>query len=315
MRASRALPAALLGFLVLLGEVPEGAQARGPVEASAALDDDEGEADEDAAEPASGGQDARLADPPAADEASGADEDDETPPPELHRVRAGETWGSLARRHRVKPAALRRLNPELDTLRPGARIRVPGRLYPPGRVRYPLTSGPGYLVHKPERAFGTRTTVSALRRAFAAHHARFPQAPPLYVHDLSKRGGGRLRPHRSHRTGRDVDIWLPLRRPTASRRGAATAKTLHLERTWFLVRALVRTGAVEMIFLDYGLQRALFGYARAHGASAEELSKIFEYPKRRRRGGRYFSVLNHERGHRDHLHVRFRPDRRAVPTT
>ena len=54
-------------------------------------------------------------------------------------------------------------------------------------------------------SFGTSELVSMLEHAASEVAHRFPDAR-LYVGDLSKRGGGRLGSHRSHRSGRDADI-------------------------------------------------------------------------------------------------------------
>jgi penicillin-insensitive murein endopeptidase len=59
-------------------------------------------------------------------------------------------------------------------------------------------------------SFGTAELVSALQRA-AARVAEAHPGPPLVVGDLSDAAGGRLRPHRSHRSGRDADVSFYLR--------------------------------------------------------------------------------------------------------
>lgn len=53
--------------------------------------------------------------------------------------------------------------------------------------------------------FGTAELVGLITRAAAAVTRAAP-GPKLVVGDLSARRGGRLRPHRSHRSGRDADI-------------------------------------------------------------------------------------------------------------
>jgi murein endopeptidase len=138
-----------------------------------------------------------------------------------------------------------------------------------------LTSGPGFNVMKPARAWGRKHVLDHLRSTFAAYHARFPDKPPMYVHDVSRRWGGRLWPHRSHRRGTDVDIRVLLDPPSD-------------------------------IFLDYRLQRALYRYARDNGATEQQLA-AFQYPRgRHKREG----IIRHAKGHADHIHVRFK----SVPT-
>lgn len=197
----------------------------------------------------------------------------------------------------TRPAAKR-------ALRPGkARRKTPRRT----RRRYRrvqglvlLANGPGLRVRTPEQAWGTPLTVRRLSEVMTAYHQHFPEASPIWVHDLSRRFGGRLRPHRSHDTGQDVDIRLVLEHETTHCE-RATPHTLDLEKTWFLLLRLIDTGDVQVIFLDRQLQRALFVYARDDlGYTEDALASILEYP------GRRSGIVRHWRGHADHLHVRFR---------
>lgn len=163
-----------------------------------------------------------------------------------------------------------------------------------------LANGPGLRVRTPEQAWGTPLTVRRLSEVMTAYQQHFPAASPIWVHDLSRRYGGRLRPHRSHDTGQDVDIRLVLEYETTHCE-RATPHTLDLEKTWFLLLRLIDTGDVQVIFLDRTLQRALFVYARDDlGYTEDALASILEYPNRRS------GIVRHWRGHADHLHVRFR---------
>lgn len=173
-------------------------------------------------------------------------------------------------------------------------------------VTHAVTSGDGLWVRSPKRSFGTRKTVTLFRRAVQKVRKRFPGTAELMVGDLSYRGGGRMRPHRSHRDGRDIDAayWLRDGRP---RRWFARAryKTLDVARTWALFETLIATGEVEYIFVSYRLQKALYRHARKQGASKRWLRGIFQWPRHwRRKAG----IIRFERGHRDHFHVRFKKD-------
>lgn len=163
-----------------------------------------------------------------------------------------------------------------------------------------LTPGPGYKVRREARAWGTPLVIRRLRELAAAYRRRYPTAPPLWIHDISSREGGRTSGHASHCTGQDVDLRLPLNKPGAGY-VAASGETLHLQRTWFLLLSLLRTCDVELIFLDRQLQRALWERARRRGISRQELALIFRYPYRRASG-----VVRHADHHDNHLHVRFR---------
>jgi len=162
-------------------------------------------------------------------------------------------------------------------------------------VRLPV--GPTHTLKRPHLAWGTPRTVHALLAAFARYHERDTEAPPIVVGDLSAQRGGPLPPHVSHQSGRDVDIdvvWL---------RGRAGS--LDLRRTWSLLDALLSTGKVAYVFLDYELQARLFEFARSDGVAVESLRRVFQYPRGERAAT---GVVRHWPGHRRHLHVRFAHD-------
>lgn len=162
-----------------------------------------------------------------------------------------------------------------------------------------LNDAPGLKVRDPERAWGTPITIQSLQDMGAVYEQSFPDASPVWIHDISKKRGGRFHPHVSHRTGQDVDIRLMLKHET-ERYMAATPRTLDPARNWLLVKSLLDTGHVEVMFLDRRLQRVLYRYALKQGHSKEELKQLFEIASRERN-----SPIRHWKGHEDHLHVRF----------
>jgi murein endopeptidase len=156
-----------------------------------------------------------------------------------------------------------------------------------------LPSGPGYRIRRPRHAWGTPLAVARLQELFFAYRLSFLKAPVIEVQDMSRRGGGTLRPHLSHKDGRDVDIRLP-HRVGVRQWGKATRRTLDVERTWFLVNWLIQSRDVEFIFLDHKLERLVHRHARKQGASRAELREMFRW------------IVRHSSGHDDHIHVRFR---------
>ena len=62
-------------------------------------------------------------------------------------------------------------------------------------------------------------------------------------------------------------------------------------------------GGVELIYLDYDIQRLLYPAARRDGWTEEALVSVFEYPDGRGAEGR---IVRHRWNHHDHLHVRVR---------
>ncbi|MFN3202417.1 MAG: penicillin-insensitive murein endopeptidase [Bradymonadia bacterium] len=147
-------------------------------------------------------------------------------------------------------------------------------------------------------AWGTRETVQAVRKAADEMMALYPEGPDLVVTEISKYRGRRIKPHRSHQTGRDVDILLYFEPAGEGLRGP-----MDPEKTWALINALIRNGPIEVGILDYRQQGRIYRYARDELQIPEsELEGIFAYPKGRRHKDALFV---HAPGHRTHLHIRY----------
>lgn len=160
-------------------------------------------------------------------------------------------------------------------------------------------------------AYGTAELVGMLERA-AAHVARELPGSKLTAGDLSRRRGGWFRPHRSHRSGRDVDIAFytvdeeqsPLELPTFVRfrsngegRGRwGDGAFFDDARNWELVRAMLQDPAadVQYIFVGRWLRRRILRAGEERGAPEELLERASIAMEQPRRGGR----------HDDHFHVR-----------
>lgn len=165
-------------------------------------------------------------------------------------------------------------------------------------------------------AYGTPELVALIKRT-AQRLARAVPGTTLYVADLSPRGGGPSRWHRTHRRGVDVDLLLFARdaqgRPAApgpamvpfscDGHGARTdgagnpvaPLTLDVARSWALVRALVedpRANLAEILIANC-LRRRLLEHARA----SRTPRAIVEHAERLMRQPRVSP-------HNDHIHVR-----------
>ena len=141
----------------------------------------------------------------------------------------------------------------------------------------------------------------------------------LGVCDLSAARGGFVPGHRSHQSGRDVDLQYYARdaagRPLIpdatlarfNRRGEARGashprweviplRRLDAGRTWALVRALLTDPRVEVqhVFVSWSVRRLLLARARLEGDTGEVYRRAARV-LRRPTGGRL---------HNDHLHVR-----------
>lgn len=161
-----------------------------------------------------------------------------------------------------------------------------------------LTDSSELSVVDSENAWGTEETVEYLRTAVSAVCAQFPSTPPLHVGHLSARKGGPLSPHRSHQSGRDVDLgYYYVDGSRWYRR--AHAGNLDRDRTWALMRALITRTDVEMIIVDRSIQRLLREHARNLGADPGWLEGLFDGR------GALTPLFRHAPGHRTHFHVRF----------
>ena len=231
-----------------------------------------------------------------------------------HRLRLRE----LGKRWGIPKKQLVALNPDLDRRAPiaiGTSVRVysaeasgvdrsigfpnKGRL----TAAVPMPEGTYWKLRRNrDRAFGTRQTIETLVAVLSEYGETFPGAPSVQLGDISPRTGGLAEPHRSHQTGRDVDLRLVRKlRVFASGR---ERRVIDFDKTWFIINRLVATGNVQSIYLNAAVQKRLWPIAKAE-AGAAEAERIFE-------------LLHHAHGHGRHMHVRFRcPDEhhRCIPAS
>lgn len=214
------------------------------------------------------------------------------------------------------------LNPGITAetkLEPGQKLLIEARLdsapvpYSQGKTNRgriyharPMPEGEGYFlrVQRPN-SWGVDTTIQGLMTLFKAYHEKYPNAPDINVGDISRRRGGKLKPHASHQAGRDVDLGFvhknieEVRHP--DRFISANEDNLDVEKTWFMVETLVRTGQVKVIYVDKRVQRMLYNYA-AYKLTPEQRALFFSSPRHSESSS---SILQHWPGHRNHFHVRF----------
>ncbi len=164
-----------------------------------------------------------------------------------------------------------------------------------------MPEGALWTIRDASESYGTIETIEFIATAIAAVEARYPGSPRLVIGDISRPDGGRLNRHRSHQAGRDVDLGFYYLRGECGEFKVARKGDLDLPRTWALVRALVTETDVERIFLDRGLQRLLYAHALEEGEDRDWLDDVFgRFGDEQRKG-----VIQHERKHKNHLHVRF----------
>jgi penicillin-insensitive murein DD-endopeptidase len=156
--------------------------------------------------------------------------------------------------------------------------------------------------------WGLPDLVGLIERAARRVARRFPDAV-LSVGDLSRREGGDLERHHSHKSGRDADLGfylrsasdkplLPARFVTFSPRGSATdlaGAVFDEARNWALVEALIEDGKarVSHIFVARHIRARLLRYAEQHGVSAELRQRAADV-----------MMQPSQAAHDDHFHVR-----------
>lgn len=168
-----------------------------------------------------------------------------------------------------------------------------------------LRSGAHYTTKASSLSWGTSKTVRLIQTAIANYRKRSKGGPKVHVGDVSRRGGGPFPPHKSHQHGRDVDVGFVLKgtHKDTVRFVDANASNLDVLRSYRLIKAFIDTNEVRYVFVDYGVQKLLYEYAKGKGVSDDTLSELFQYPRGRRAGR---GIIRHEKGHDDHFHVRFR---------
>lgn len=162
---------------------------------------------------------------------------------------------------------------------------------------------PAYTVLNSNRAWGSGTAVRWLVEAFDAI-SRQGRTPLVQIHDMSLREGGPMRGHRSHQSGRDVDITYfhrSCRRACGQRR--LGPDELDAITQWKLLQHWIERGQLEFAFVDYALQKPLHTAAKKAGATSAELARWFQYPRGEKAAA---GIVRHVPNHADHVHVRFR---------
>ena len=161
--------------------------------------------------------------------------------------------------------------------------------------------GPGWI-HRPRRSHGTDELIAVIKWGLWRVLQQFPGTVPAFIGDLSDDTGGRAPPHRSHQSGRDVDIGYYLAHNTPARSFVQVEPdTMDVEKTWALIEGFLATGMVRFLFINYRLQGALYEAAQRFGWGDSQLDIIFQYPRgpNAREG-----IIRHARGHGGHMHLR-----------
>lgn len=256
------------------------------------------------------------------------------PPPALrvvYTVKAGETWDDVAAKLRVSRRGLQTTHHRVRTLVAGTKLMVwvdpiEGPAFEPdapdvvdatpvaaggrsvgrpnkGRLEagVHLVDGPLWDLAHPTVSWGSTHTLEVMRTAFTTLRNDTGYRGTIEIGALSRKHGGRFRPHKSHQSGRDIDIRLPLRPGLVDVRHPS-ADDIDWYATWAIVEAFVRTGEVEAVFLEMGRQERLYTAARVLGVDRERLRELVRWPN----WSGSDPVVRHSDGHDTHIHVRIR---------
>ena len=194
-----------------------------------------------------------------------------------------------------------------------------------GRLEHgePLVEAVGLRVKTADESYGTNEVVEALFTCGQSYHKTFPKAAGVLIGDISKKGGGRMKPHKSHQSGLDVDVGhVRLGKHAADDQFTALPpSTIDVKRTWAFLRCLIDSKRVARVFMNSSVQKVFREAAKAKQIDIEPytLDFLFEYGGNNRSNALIQSIG----GHVNHFHVRFRcdaddkrcRDRDAVPNT
>ena len=243
----------------------------------------------------------------------------------LVKARERDSWAKLAARYEVEAQDVRLWNPRAGRRRRPRHGQTLVLWLPSGASSYPLPEGTasfpaidkpthGESVGKPNRGrlehaarlppgpyvirfdwqcFGSALAVWNIQRVIGGFRAETGYERDIFVGALSRRTGRRLPPHRSHQSGRDVDVRLPAMPHATGFKLSATEVDWHA--TWALVDAFVRTGDIAVIFLERKLRQRLRRAGVAMGADDTRIERVM-------------ARVRHSPGHTADIHVRFRCD-------
>lgn len=191
---------------------------------------------------------------------------------------------------------------------PGQSVGAPwyGRLQDPSQ----LPEGERYVIRRPSRSFGTKPAVDLTKQVIDQILEDFPDAHPLAIGDMSAEHGGQITQHRSHQSGRDIDIGLFYQSKPSSYPSdfvSANIDNIDPATTFALLDTFADTasedGGVQVMFLDYKVQGILYEWAKEHEVEQEHLDHLFQYPHGLGSGT---GIVRHEPNHDNHIHVRFK---------
>lgn len=163
-----------------------------------------------------------------------------------------------------------------------------------------MPKGPHWSITAPQHRWGTEETIDALIHCIERVNEKFPQGtPPAMLGSLSAKNGGLVPPHKSHRTGRDVDFYF-YRTPGAKWYQAAKESDIDYPRTWAALRCVVTETDVDYVLIDQRRKDWIEAYALSQGEDPAWIRDLFHD-----RSVYHRALIKHVPGHVAHMHVRY----------
>lgn len=158
----------------------------------------------------------------------------------------------------------------------------------------------------PAAQWGTQEMIDLL--VDTTQHMRWlmPDSSRIVIGDISRRGGGFLSGHKSHRGGVDADVGIFRvgRSQSDTHFDRLRSYEFDVEANWAMISAMLETGKVDFILLDRSLVARLKAYTVNNGLlSAEDAERTFP-TEGSRQVWRETGIVHHAPNHADHIHVR-----------
>lgn len=167
-----------------------------------------------------------------------------------------------------------------------------------------MPAGDDWVLTAPTHVYATTESIEQLSQCLRRVRAEHAGSPPVRLGSLSGKGGGKIPPHDSHRTGRDADVYF-FRQAGATWHEAATRQDIDLPRTWALLRCFITDCDVDFVLIDEVVQGWLEAYAIEAGEPSAWIRDLFHDADAGEDGRENHAVVRHAPGHVAHMHVRF----------
>jgi len=163
-----------------------------------------------------------------------------------------------------------------------------------------LPQHPAYQLKLPPSAYGTTHAVAHVVVAMDEFKKRSGYSQKLMMGSMSSKHGGPLTGHRSHQSGRDLDIRLPLL-ANVPQWSPVVPSRVDWEALWHLIESFAATGQVVIVFLDYDMQEHLYKAAAAMDVTEVDRKRVLQWPRGHKA---HLGLVRHSPGHTAHIHVR-----------